>query len=186
MRRRMIWVVALGLLAALAVSAGELQGVSLPDRITAGGSELVLNGMGLRTKLFFKIYVAGLYLPAKESDPAKILAADRPRQLVMHFLYKEVEKKKLVEAWNEGFKKNSPSSLAAVQARLEKFNALWPDMKSGDRAVLTYFPGVGTKVEILGKEVGTIEGKDFADALFSVWLGPEPPNGDLKKGLLGQ
>jgi hypothetical protein len=31
----------------------------------------------------------------------------------------------------------------------------------------------------------TIEGKDFSDALFLVWLGAKPPTEDLKKGLLG-
>jgi hypothetical protein len=34
-------------------------------------------------------------------------------------------------------------------------------------------------------EKGVIEGKDFADALFSVWLGPEPVQADLKTALLG-
>ncbi len=36
-----------------------------------------------------------------------------------------------------------------------------------------------------GVEKGVIEGKDFADALFSVWLGSDPVDRDLKKALLG-
>ena len=32
----------------------------------------------------------------------------------------------------------------------------------------------------------TLPGKDFADAIFSVWLGAKPVDGDLKKGLLGK
>jgi hypothetical protein len=31
----------------------------------------------------------------------------------------------------------------------------------------------------------TIEGADFARALFLIWLGKHPPNAGLKKGLLG-
>ena len=27
--------------------------------------------------------------------------------------------------------------------------------------------------------------KGFADAVFSIWLGPKPPTEDLKKGMLG-
>jgi hypothetical protein len=34
-------------------------------------------------------------------------------------------------------------------------------------------------------EKGVIEGKDFADALFSVWLGANPVQVDLKTALLG-
>jgi len=46
-------------------------------------------------------------------------------------------------------------------------------------------PGKGTVVTAKGTEKGTIEGKDFADALFAVWLGPNPVQEDLKKALLG-
>lgn len=186
MKRRMAWVLVAALAVGLVAVAAELEGVTLPDKATLGGTELVLNGMGVRVKMVFDIYVAGLYLPKKESDPAKILAADEPRQLVMHFLYKEVEAKKLVEGWNEGFNKNSPTKVKALKADIDKFNALWPAMKSGDRAVLTYVPGAGTKVEIKGQEVATFAGKEFADALFAIWLGGTPPTADLKDGLLGK
>ena len=185
------WVV--GILAAavlVAAAAAELEGVSLPNTVTVGGATLHLNGMGVRVKkvafIGVKVYVAGLYLAEKSSDPAKIVAADTPKQLVMHFLYKEVGKAKLVEAWNEGFEKNAAGKMGALKARIDKFNGLWSDMRSGERAVLTYLPGTGVEVEIKGQKVGTIEGKDFADALFSIWLGPNPPNEDLKNGLLGK
>lgn len=188
MRRWVVGILAVAIL--VAAAAAELEGVSLSNTVTAGGTTLHLNGMGVRVKkvafIGVKVYVAGLYLVEKSSDPAQILNADAPRQLVMHFLYKEVGKAKLVEAWNEGFEKNAKDQVGALKARIEKFNGLWPDMKSGDRAVLTYLPGTGVEVEIKGQKVGTIEGKDFADALFSIWLGPNPPNEDLKNGLLGK
>jgi hypothetical protein len=173
---------------ALPTWAGELVGVTLPDTATVEGKTLLLNGMGLRTKTFLKvkIYVAGLYIAAKSSDAAQIISLDEPKQLVMHFLYKEIDNAKLTEAWREGFANNSPSKLAALQERLDRFARLWPTVKSGDRAVMTYLPGVGTKVEVQGKELGVIPGKDFAEALFAVWLGDKPPNPELKTGLLGK
>lgn len=170
--------------------AGTLEGVTLPDTVSVNGVTLHLNGMGVRIKsvafIKVKVYVAGLYLATPSKNPAAILAADAPRQLVMHFLYKEVEAAKLVEAWREGFANNSAAALPALKARLDKFCALWPAMKSGETATLTYIPGQGTKVTIKGKDVGIIEGKDFADAIFAVWLGPKPPNPELKQGLLGE
>ena len=35
------------------------------------------------------------------------------------------------------------------------------------------------------KELGVFEGKDFADAVFSIRLGPKPPTDDLKQEMLG-
>jgi hypothetical protein len=60
-----------------------------------------------------------------------------------------------------------------------------PNVEKGDEIVLTYVPGKGTVVSAKNAEKGVIEGKDFADALFSVWLGPEPVQADLKTALLG-
>jgi hypothetical protein len=183
--RRIAYVALVGLLVGLLAYAGELVGVTMPDQVTVGTANLTLNGMGLRTKMMFKIYVAGLYLPAKESDPNKILAADEPKQIVMHFLYKNVEKEKLLEGWDEGFKNNSGDKVAALKDKIATFDGYWSDMKKDDMAVMTYVPGQGTKVEIKGKEMGVIEGKEFAQALFAIWLGPKPPSEDLKKGMLG-
>jgi hypothetical protein len=168
----------------------DLEGVSMPDTTSVSGTQLVLNGLGVRIKkvafLKIKVYVAGLYLPAKTQDADAALAADTPKQLVMHFLYKEVGKDKLLEAWQEGLAANAAEKVAGLADRIEKFNACWNDMRAGERAVLTYLPGSGTHVEIRGQEVGVIPGFDFAQAIFSVWLGPNPPNAELKAGLLGR
>jgi hypothetical protein len=40
-------------------------------------------------------------------------------------------------------------------------------------------------VDMNGAAGSPIQGPDFAMALLSVWLGPKPPNADLKAGLLG-
>jgi hypothetical protein len=49
----------------------------------------------------------------------------------------------------------------------------------------TQVPGRGIVVEVKGEAKGTLAGADFARALWGVWLGAEPPNPGLKKGLLG-
>jgi hypothetical protein len=175
-----------GLCLALPVLAMELAGVSLPDTTTVAGTTLKLNGMGIRKKLFIKVYVGGLYVKAPVHDAAAIVAADEPRQMVMHFLYKEVEAVKLTDAWREGFAGNSASTLPALKERLDTFCSWWPAMKSGERAVITYAPGEGTTLEINGKKLGTIPGQDFARALFAVWLGDKPADGGLKEGMLGK
>lgn len=165
--------------------AGSLAGVTLPDTASVDGTNLVLNGMGLRKKAVFKVYVGALYLPAKSSDAEAIVKLDAPKRMVMHFV-RSVGKDKIAEAWKEGFANNSAAALASLQKELDDFAAMWQDMADGDEAVMTYVPGTGVKFEIRGKELGVLPSKPFADAVFACWLGAQPPSEDLKNGVLGK
>lgn len=165
--------------------AGELAGVKMPDSTKVGDSTLVLNGMGLRTKLWVKVYVAGLYIKSKQGDPAKILAEDSPRRLEMQFL-RSVGKDKIAEAWSECLTNNSPSATSEVKDGFKKLEQWTADMEEGHKMTFTYTPGQGTEVAVQGVAKGSNAGKGFADAIFACWLGPAPPNPELKAGLLGQ
>jgi len=167
--------------------AGQLAGVTLPDQVEAGGKNLVLNGLGLReaTVLMVDVYVAGLYVETKSSDAATILGADQAKQLVMRFV-RSVGKEKLAEAWTEGFDKNAGDQRAALAEGLATLNAAMVDVKKEDRITLTYLPGTGVTVSVKGKDAAVIPGDDFQRVLFSIWLGPNPPNVSLREGLLGR
>ena len=171
-------------LAARPALARELAGVALPDTLTAGGKELKLNGLGLRKKAIFKVYVGGLYLEAPSKDAAAILGADQARAVRMHFL-RDLKKTQLTEAFQEGFEANAKEKAATQKASIDRMLSLVPDVKEGETMTFTYVPGTGTSLRHGEKELGVFEGKDFADALFSIWLGPKPPSEDLKRGMLG-
>jgi len=163
---------------------GELAGVTMPDTVEVGDQELVLNGMGLRKKAFIKVYVAGLYLTEKMNDTAAILAVDAARRTAMEFRL-GVSADKMCAAWKEGLEKNTSNPSDDVRAKFDTLCEYQADMEKGETMVYTYVPGTGTEVEIKSEVKGTIEGKEFADALFAVWIGPEPPGEAFKKGLLG-
>lgn len=165
------------------VAAATLANVTLPETITVGDRTLVLNGMGLRTKLFVKVYVGGLYLERKSGDAAAIVQADAAKRVVLHFVYGEVTREQMTESFSEGFKANAPG---AVRSQIDQFLAGLETMKKGEQLVATYVPGSGTTLTIGGKDKLTIAGLPFAQALFSVWLGPKPPTSDLKTGMLGK
>lgn len=171
------------LLMALALSAAEIAGVRMPDSTTVEGKTLKLNGAGLRKKMMFKVYVAGLYLENKSNAPLMVITSEQVKQMQLHVL-RSLKAKQVTEAIEEGFQRNSESDLPKLKPRLERFDALFSDVKEGDVILLTYVPGKGTIVSIKDAEKGTIEGKDFADALFSVWLGRNPVQEDLKRDLL--
>ncbi|MEW6338345.1 MAG: chalcone isomerase family protein [Acidobacteriota bacterium] len=167
------------------VWAGELAGVKAPDTITVGEEKLVLNGLGLRKKAVFKVYVGALYLPAKSSDPGAVIALEAPKRMEMHFL-RDVDAESIASAWRDGFANNSSAKLASLQTRLDEFAGKWQDMKTGEVAAMTYHGGGVLKLELKGKEVGAFRGKEFADAVFACWLGDSPPSADLKNGVLGR
>jgi len=171
---------------AVPIVAGMLAGITLPDSLEVDGQQLVLNGMALRKKVVFKVYVAGLYLPAKEKDGVKVLAADGIRCTVMHFL-RSVSAKQVNEAWFDGLEANTPGHSAELKGQFDALAALMEGFKDGDKLVFTYKPGSGTEVKVKGKIKGTLGDKAFADALFACWIGKKPGPGEkFKKGLLGQ
>ncbi len=166
--------------------AGKLKGVTLPDSVTIDGQDLVLNGMALRKKFVFKVYVAGLYVPQKETEGKKILTADQPRRTVMHFL-RSVGTKKLNNAWYEGLEANTPGHSQALKKQFDTMCSWMEDVKEGDQIIFTYINGKGTEVSVKGKVKGTLEGKAFADAIFACWIGAKPgPGKGFKEDLLGK
>jgi hypothetical protein len=162
-----------------------LSGVTMPEAIEVEGHTLELNGMAMRKKVIFKVYVAALYLASKSSNPEEIVQADAPRQMVMHFV-RDVEKNKICEAWNEGLENNTPDASASLKQQFTELCELMDNIKDGQAFVFTYVPEKGTVVEVAGADKGTIAGKEFADAMLRCWIGPKPGPGEgFKKSLLG-
>jgi len=171
----------------LEAPALEIAGVNVPESVTVENKMLVLNGAGIRRKLFIKVYVGSLYLAAEQTIVGKILADPGAKSIVMNFLYKEVSTKKLVDGWNKGFADNSSAKeLKVLQERISQFNSLFTTVYKGDEIRLDYLPGEGTRVRINGIVKGTVPGEDFYRALLKIWLGPKPAETDLKDAMLGK
>ncbi len=86
------------LMIALAAPAKKIGGKKLPDTLSLSGENLVLNGAGLRKKLFIKVYAGALYLKKKSKDKQAIVNADEHMMVRMHFIYSKVEADKLIGA----------------------------------------------------------------------------------------
>jgi hypothetical protein len=164
----------------------ECVGVRFPDTQKVGNADLVLNGLGLRKATFLKVkvYVAGLYVPQKSGDAGQILGANQAWQLALHFVH-DADASKIQGAFDEGFKKAAGDKLATLATRIEALKARMIDFQVGYTLSYTYDPAVGTVVDVNGARGAAIEGADFAAALLGITIGPEPPNEDLKTGVLG-
>ena len=172
---------------AIPASALEIGGVQLPDSVTVEGRQLQLNGAGLRTKLFFKIYAGGLYLTSPSHDAAAIIAADAPMLVRMHFIYDGVSVEKLQEGWKDGFALTAPSASEDLQVAMEAFIDFFnEDARKNDIYDIAWLPGKGTEVSLNGNSLGTVTGIDLKKALFAIWFGNDPVDDDLKEGMLGK
>jgi hypothetical protein len=170
------------------VSALELADVNLPDKAKVWDTNLQLNGAGIRTRFFFKVYVAGLYLTQKQSAAENILADGQVHRVALHFK-REMNSEKLLGAFNDAIEANSSAAeLAEIGAQLklmkEIFNSV-KEVKEGDVIWLDYLPAAGTRISVNGTAQGLVPGPSFNRALLKIWLGNKPVQDSLKEGMLG-
>jgi len=189
MKMNAVVVLFLGLLfTSLTAAAKKIGDVVIPDSLALPSSshELSLNGAGIRKKFFMDIYIGALYLPARTTDSAAILADTGAASVLMHFVYKEVGKDKIIDGWNDGLRENiSSTEFRALAGRLEKFNALFKTVRKGDVIRIDYNPATGTEVRINDEWRGSVEGNDFFRALLRIWVGEHPVSSSLKHEMLG-
>ena len=159
----------------------EVSGIVIPEAVSAAGRNLSLNGFGVRREnVFFKTYVIALYLQEIRADARLVIQGDKAKQIVITML-RGVNREKFIEAMEAG---NSKFAVPTLRARLDLLEQSVPDLTKGEVIAVTWVPDTGTIVNCQGREI-TIPGKDFADAIFAVWLGANPVDAALKCELLG-
>ncbi|MEW6294251.1 MAG: chalcone isomerase family protein [Pseudomonadota bacterium] len=174
-------------LAAFAVHAAEVAGIKVDDKVQVGGQELVLNGAGLRTRFFIKVYVGALYVDQKTTAPATIYDSAAPRRMTLRML-REMGADALYGALDEGLRNNLTSvEMAELKPQAEQLGAIMKSIgtvKEGDSITID-FGAAGIEVGLNGKPRGKVDGAAFGKALLRVWLGEQPADASLKKALLG-
>lgn len=173
-------------LAPLSVAnAADLAGVSLPETRVADGTEMRLNGIGLRTFSVFgiPIYVAGLYLERQSHNADTILNSPEPKLLVIRFL-RDVDAEDARQAWEDGFEQNCRSPCYLDPRDVKRFLAAVPSMHKGDESTLL-FTSKGVAVRLNGQSMGDVADPHFAITMLSTFIGAEPPTPRLKRELLG-
>lgn len=182
-----ILTLALAVMVSPAFSQMTINDVTMPATIKVGEQNLSLNGAGLRKKVFFKLYVAGLYVTNKSKDGSALASADEPIGIRLQITSGMVSSDNMSEAIADGFKKSTGGNTAPLQKKIDSFVAAFKQdaIVEGNIFEMFYVPGKGVETYKNGKLLTTIEGHDFKKALFGIWLGNDPVDSDLKKGLLG-
>jgi len=164
----------------------EVEGVRYRTLREASPSapELHLHGAGLlRYKGIFKAYVAALYLGGN-AGADRALDAATPRRLEIEYFF-AIPAHGFADVTREGIARTTPADeYASIAASVDRFCALYRDVKPGDRYSIEYVPGAGTRLALNDEVLGTVEGDAFARALFGLWLGDGALDRSLRQKLL--
>jgi hypothetical protein len=162
-------------------------GVRFPSNV----GDMSLLGVGLRTKtiLKVKVYAVALYAAdAALAGPLKGKAApalahemvwgDFAKEVHLH-LVRDVSSSQMQEAIREALEH-------ADKARVDAFVSYFGDIKTGEEYVLRWVPGGTLETIAKGTPRPPIADKNFAAAVFGIWLGDEPIQEDIKRDLVAR
>ncbi len=179
---------AVALVATYSASAQvTINDVKVEKSLTVQDQELMLNGAGLREKLWYDLYVGALYTTKKTKDGNALIAANEPMAITLDITDENVTQDAMKDAVMDGFDDSCTSKeRKAIKNEINQFIALFKDaIVEGDQFVIAYLPNQGTIVSKNGEYLGSIKGNAFKKGLFGIWLGEDPADADLKEGMLG-
>lgn len=162
---------------------------------------MALAGVGVRTKAIIKAYAAGLYvdpsgarrslerfrgrsaeqLGGNDAFFAALTAGPFEKALVMKFTY-DVGTERVREAFQEGLATN----LADVSGPPQEFLKLFQgDVgRKGDVLLVRATPEGRVSLRCNERDLGAVQDRALAEAVWKIWLGPKPILPKLKSDLI--
>lgn len=177
-----------------APAAVELEGVELPETVTAYGHKLVLNGAGVRKRGYFKADVTALYLPEKRTTADAIYKLDGLRRIQLNIL-REFTSSTITRIFLADFKQSATEEeFKRLISPIGQIGAAYSNVKrvsKGDVVNLDWVPGQGWMATHNGKQLTGDGGTTLAikdelayQVYLRMYIGPSAPD-ELRNGLLG-
>lgn len=164
----------------------RIEGITLPPHVISNGEELALNGGGVRTKFFLKVYVTGLYLLDKASDALEIINSDKPMSIQLHITSDLVSSGQMISSIEEGLEKSTNGKQEKFRQEIDTLtSAFSKEFSKGDIFDIAYAPQSGVEVFKNGVDQTYVGDLEFKKALWGIWLSEKPVDQKLKQGMLG-
>jgi hypothetical protein len=162
-----------------------VEGTAFSDTVTVNQTRLELQGAALlRYMYFIEAYTGALYLPGT-ADGSRALE-DLPKHLVLEYRV-AISAEDFAKATEKKIRESvSDAEFQRLLPKITALNRLYRDVVPKDRYALTYMPGSGTLLTYNTTPLGTIEGPEFARAVFSIWIGANPIDKGFRDKLLGK
>lgn len=168
----------------------DVDGVIIPRFIKFEGRDIELNGIGIRSRLWFDVYTQALYLTKLSQDPVEILESNTPMGIRIQITSSLVTARKFSKSINIGIEKSvGEIEFPKYKERLDLLDSFVNSEVIVEKDIfnLIYNPADEslwvTKNDVLK---GKVPGKDFKKAFFGMWLSDKPVDQKLKNDLLGK
>ena len=185
--RKIAGVVSVIMLSGLALFA--MASEKLPAELEVEGTTLVMNGEGVRNRFFMDIYTAGLYLNEKSDNAEGIIQEDEVQAVRLRITSSRVTRARFIDSIEEGLRKSAGDDFHRYEPFIdelrEEMDAQDIQINVGDLFGFDYVPGEGTRILRNGEVMRVIEGLDFKQVLFGIYLGRDPIQDSLKHDMLG-
>ncbi len=163
-------------------------------QIVLGKSSLPLMGNGVATYLWFDVYDAALYAPAR-TPAANILDATTPKALVLSYHHSVSVADIAKASWKALDEQYAGAARQRLKPKVDALQAAMQDVQPGDRYELTWQPATNEGANPLpatlkllynGKSLFSSHDAELAQAYFGIWLGEPPLSPKLKADLLAE
>lgn len=172
----------------------ELEGVELPETVTAHGQRLVLNGAGVRKRGYYKADVTALYLPEKRTTAEPIYRLNGVRRIQLNIL-REFTSSTISRIFIADFKQAAtPEEFKRLISVVGQIGAVYANVKrvvKGDVVNLDWVPGTGwmafhnnRPLQIEGEPISAINNELAYQIYLRMYIGEAAPE-ELRNALLG-
>lgn len=168
----------------------EVAGVKVAQSLKLAGTNLELNGVGVRYRGPFKVYAAALYTARKVESTEEFHAENGAKRMAITML-REVDSTEMGRMFINGMLKNTPADkqgkVLPDLARMGEVFASHKRLLPGEQLVIDWLPGQGMQITVRGKlQNENFKSPEFFGALMNIWLGKSPADWQLKDALLGK
>lgn len=176
-------------LPSLAQVSTTVAGIKFDSEATVGGQKLQLNGAGVRIRLIFRVYAAGLYTPSKMTKNEDVLkpGVKRFQMVALRDVKGDEFGKLFTRAIEDNVSREEFSKSINSVIRMGQIFADAKQFAKGDTIVLDFVPTTGLVVYHKGKQLGEpLKEPEFQSLMLKIWFGPKPVDDALRKALLGE
>lgn len=153
--------------------------VEVPRELASYGSGWVAKGSGALRFFGFKAYDATLWV----SNAQTLFSFSKPFALEIRYATtvkaKDIANTSLIEL--QRISTSSPEQIAAWSAFMD---AVFVDVKAGDRLTGVHLPTGGVRFFHNAKLIGESSDVAFSEAFFKIWFDPKTKRKDLRSALL--
>ena len=169
------------------LQADMISGINIKNNMQIQKEKLYLNGAGMRSILFFDLYIGALYLKNKLDNAKDIILLKKPMDIRMYITSSLVSSSKLKSGFEEAFAKSKESGFKTQKSKINRFlNSFNAKIQKKDIFDFLYLPKIGITIYKNATLLQTIKGYNFKKALFGIWLGKYPAQESLKEKMLGR